>query len=132
MVSPAGDDKRNNNRKKDSNKQEPTSENPLETGSMPDLGDVVGLGTYLVSKVNQDGETVKVVSAGEAKLHEHGLALGTEQLGEVMLAALGVKTVDDAHRALHGDGADSGSSSTRVGYNRKYADGWNKLWGSSN
>jgi hypothetical protein len=132
MVSPAGDDKRNNNRKKEAKKQEPTSENPLETGSMPDLGDVVGQGTYLVSKVNEKGEKVKAVSAGEAQLHEHGLVLGAEKFGEAMLTALGVKNVDDVQRALNGDGANSASSSVRVGYNPKYAQGWDKLWGSSN
>jgi hypothetical protein len=132
MVSPAGDDKRNNNRRKEAKKEEPASDNSLETGSMPDLGDVVGIGTYLVSRVNEEGEKVKVVSAGEALLHENGLVLGAEQLGETMLTALGVENIEDAHRALRGDGADSGSSSTKVGYSRKYAEGWKNLWGSSN
>ena len=136
MVSPAeGNSNRDNNKRRgeESNKHNATPENPLNMDGLlpPDLGAVLGEGTYAVAKLNEGGEPEKIVSAGKAQLHENGISV-EQQLNETMLLALGVKTTEEAHRALRGDGADSGSSSVSVGYNKKYAQGWSSIWGSSN
>lgn len=133
MVSPNNDNNRGNNkrREKDPKEHGATPDNALDVNGLPELGEIVGEGSYAVAKLNESGETEKIVSAGTVKLHEHGIS-GEEKLGEVMLLAMGVKTTDDAHRALQGDNGRPDSSSLTMGYNQKYGEGWLKIWGSSN
>lgn len=133
MPNPSNDDNRDKNAKnphKNPHAGHGADDDSLNVGGLPDLGAIIGEGTYAISQLNADGEPEKVISAGHASLHEEGIS-GTQQLDETMLTLLGVKTPDDAHRALLGDSGTCDPSSTTVGYNKKYAAGWESIWGSS-
>jgi hypothetical protein len=85
--------------------------------------------TYVASVQTSQGEE-SFISAGTMALHEAGIQ-GRETLDKDMLEILNVRSAEEAERALRGDGGEPQSSSTKVGYNSKYAAGWNALWGPS-
>lgn len=93
---------------------------------MPDLGEPIAEGTYVMS-VESNGSK-EIVSAGTVRLHEHGIA-GRERLDYTTLKMLGVTNEEAAERALCGDNGMPNDSSVRVGYNPKFAKGWNNIWG---
>jgi hypothetical protein len=134
-----GPSSENDRRKSDVNKGNGAERKPDASDeglSLPDRGLLMAEGTYSISVVDENGEPKRVISAGSTKHYADVIAgseviVGTERLGEVMLSALGVKKHEDAERALIGDSGQPTSSSTTVGWNKKYSQGWDKLWGSS-
>lgn len=122
-----------NNRKENSDKAPGQTNDQAandEALTLPDRGPLLAEGAYLVTEVDANGEPTRAISAGPAQCYADGI-VATERLGETMLSALGVKTLDDVERALHGDSGQPTNSSTTVGWNKKYAQGWDNLWGSS-
>ena len=94
----------------------------------PALGKSIGSGTYLIKAVDSDGNETPV-SAGPVDVREEGM-IGFERLSLPDLQMLGIKGMDGVERALRGDSGET--SSTSVGFNAKYAKGWDQLYGSGN
>jgi hypothetical protein len=87
---------------------------------LPDLGKKVAEGHYVAS-VN--GE---VVSAGNVDVHEEGLR-GEQVIDGETLKMYGIADEEGAFRALVGD---NGPTKTSVGYNPRYAKGWDSAFGT--
>ncbi len=102
-----------------------SSQHPgFEGVTLPGLGRKVAQGHYVASL---NGE---VVSAGTVDVHEEGLR-GEQVIDGDTLRMYGITDEKGAFRALTGDNgsARAGSSQTSVGYNPKYARGWDNLFG---